>query len=85
MCQEKDSKNPTRWRRVVQCRIANRPGQGFKEFILDLCDKRKDSLGEDVRTRLLGACSDLHAADGQYHKDCYDNFLVHQFLTHSRD
>ncbi len=28
-----------------------------------------------IHMRVLEATSDLHAADAQYHKDCYDNFM----------
>ncbi len=73
----KDKKHPNRkWRRVVQCRTADRPGEiSFKDRILDLCSCRDDNWAHEVRTRVLGAFSDLHAADGEYHKDCYDAFV----------
>ena len=71
-----DSKNPSRWRRVVQCRTADcGPGQkAFKEAILETCDQRGDEWAHQVRLRIQGAVSDLHAADAQYHKDCMAKF-----------
>lgn len=65
------SRHPDRWRKVVQCRTAG----GFKQNILRTCDLRNDALADDVRVRLSGALSDLHAADGQYHLDCYKLFM----------
>ena len=71
VCQlERDIKNPTRWRRAVLCRTATRPGQKtFKESILDICTKRNDEQAHQVRSRVEGALSDLHTADGRYHVD----------------
>ena len=76
-CQlERDKKNPTRWRRAVLCRTATRPGQKtFKETILDICTKRDDEQAHQVRSRVEGALSDLHAADGRYHVDCMTSFM----------
>ena len=73
---EDDGRHPERQRRVVQCRTADYPtGKTFKERILDVCNQRNDKQAEDVRLRLQGAVSDLHAADGQYHKDCQVTFM----------
>lgn len=68
---EPGCRNPERWRRIRQCRTA----QNFKQNILDVCDLRNDVLAEDVRTRVHGAVADLHAADAQYHDDCYKDFV----------
>ena len=38
----------------------------YKQHLLDLCDKHGDKLGKIVRSRILGAHSDLHAADARY-------------------
>lgn len=73
---EPDTKNPERWRRVVQCRAADR-GQNqdsFKEVILQACDMRNDERAQQVRIRVEGAVSDLHAAHAQYYKDCIVHF-----------
>ena len=74
---EKDKKHPDRWRRAVQCRTAYAsPGKkSFKESILRVCDQRKDNVTEQVRFRVEGALSDLHAADARYHVDCMTNFM----------
>ena len=63
-----DCRNCVRWRRVTQCRTA----RNFKQNILQVCDSRGDSLADSVGVRVNGALSDLHAADGQYHCDCYN-------------
>lgn len=71
----KDSKNPTRWEKNpgVLCKTANRgkdqfgnERKSFKEVLLEICSKRNDILGDQVRVRLEGAVSDLHAADARY-------------------
>ena len=33
------------------------------------CVERNDEWGNEVRIRIQGAPSDLHAADAQYHRD----------------
>lgn len=73
---EPDSKNPERWRRVVQCRTADRGynQDSLKDVILKACDARNDEWAQQVRIRVEGAVSDLHAADAQYHKDCMSTF-----------
>ena len=73
---EPDSKNPERWRRVVQCRTADRGHNqdSLKDVILKACDMRNDDWAQQVRIRVEGAVSDLHAADAQYHKDCMSTF-----------
>ena len=71
------SKHPDRWRKVVQCQTAD----DFKQKILNVCDIRNDSQAEEVRVRVNGAVSDLHAADGQYHDDCYKKFINLKNIT----
>jgi len=73
---EPDSKNPERWRRVVQCRTADRGHNQdtLKDVILKACDARNDEWAQQVRIRVEGAVSDLHAADAQCHKDCMSTF-----------
>ena len=43
--------------------------------------KERIEKGEKVRLRLSGAASDLHAADGQYHRDCYQDFINPQHVA----
>lgn len=87
ICAEKclpcNTKNPSRWRRVVQCRTADRGEnqKSFKDVILDSCELRNDNAGEEVRLRIEGTVSDLHAADVQYHKDCMDQFRGKRNIT----
>lgn len=42
----------------------------YKQYILDICLKRNDKLGETVRETVLGAMGDLHAADTHCHESC---------------
>ena len=69
MCLPKDPRHPNRWRMVNQCKTVE-----AKEHILQICDKRGDDIASQVRVRVLGALSDLHAAYAQYHRDCYKSF-----------
>ena len=66
-----DPKNRKRWRRVVRCATADRGPNldSFKKVMLDACDVRDDEWGHQVHISVEGAVSDLHAADGQYHKE----------------
>ena len=40
-----------------------------------MCGHRNDLQADEVRLRVQGAVSDLHAADAQYHVDCYNAFM----------
>ena len=40
-----------------------------------MCGHRNDLQADDVRLRVQGADSDLHAVDEQYHLDCYNAFM----------
>ncbi len=48
----------------------------YKQYLLDLCKIRGDELGRLVHDRILGAPSDLHAADARYHRKCAAAFHV---------
>ena len=76
----RDSKNPNRWRRVIQCRTADcGPTQkSFKDAVLEPCDQRDDEWAHKVKLRIGGAVSDLHVADAHYHKDCMENVQSHR-------
>ena len=76
-CQLKpDPRHPNRWKRVVKCQTAEQGDRhNFKQSILNVCEERKDVQAEEVRIRLEGAVSDLHAADALYHKTCHDQFM----------
>ena len=72
----KDPKHPGRWRPAYVCREGERFGnKGLKEAILETCDKRKDIQSEQIRVRMAGVLTDLHAADVRYHVDCKATFL----------
>ncbi|KAG0712797.1 hypothetical protein GWK47_017681 [Chionoecetes opilio] len=76
-CLPADPRNPSRWRTVIQCRTVD----FFKQNILHKCDLRNDQLADNVRVRVNGALSDLHAADAQYHEDCYKTFTNHRNVS----
>ena len=76
VCLPKDSKNPSRWRRVVCCRTLAR-----KKALLEICAQRHDDVAEQVHVRIHGAITDLHAADAQYHYDCYVAFVGHRNIA----
>ena len=47
----------------------------FKDSILEVCSTREDEITQQVRIRVQGPVSDLHAADAQYHKECMTKFM----------
>ena len=76
-----DPHHPDRWRKAVLCRTADRPGrQSFREAILEACGSRKDEWARQVEVRIMGAVSDLHAADARYHDDCRKKASCHNVL-----
>ena len=62
---QKDKKHPDRWQKAALCQTAYAAAgrQSFKESILHVCSERNDAMAGEVRTRVEGALSDLHAAD----------------------
>ena len=80
-CLERDKKNPGRWRIYYIVRTVNRPNKtAFKDFILKVCDLRRDSWAEEVEFRVKSAISDLHASDARYHEDCRKSFCRSVYL-----
>ena len=75
-CEELDPRHPDRWRPFSRCHTADRGSsqKTFKQVILETCDRRNDKWGNEVRLRVQGTVSDLHAADAQYHWDCLQSF-----------
>ncbi len=53
----------------MQCRTRE-----MKNELLTVCDERNDASAEQVHFRINGSLSDLHAADAQYHFDCFTQF-----------
>ena len=78
-CLPKDPKHPDRWRRVIQCQTKE-----MKQQLLEKCKIRGDSKAEEVRVRIHGSMSDLHAADAQYHNDCYKKFISERNVAAAR-
>lgn len=62
---------------MTLCRTAS----DFKQKNLQVCDSRGDPLADSVRIRMNGAVSDLHAADGRYHRDCCKSFMSHRSIN----
>ena len=50
-------------------------GHEYKQYILDICQKRNDKFGDTVKDRILGAVGDLHAADARCHESCRASFI----------
>ncbi|KAG0719203.1 hypothetical protein GWK47_050981 [Chionoecetes opilio] len=73
---EYDPKVPQQYRVPASRVTTDKMGDGetYKQYLLDLCEKRGDELGRIVRNRIIGAPSDLHAADAKYHRSCNANF-----------
>ena len=46
-----------------------------------MCNKRNDDQAEDVRNRVNGAPSDLHASNARYHDNCKKRFLNPKSIT----
>ncbi|KAG0717229.1 hypothetical protein GWK47_054872 [Chionoecetes opilio] len=75
---EYDPKVPQQYRVPASRVTTDKMGDGetYKQYLLDLCEKRGDELGRIVCNRIIGAPSDLHAADAKYHRSCNANFIV---------
>ena len=77
-CQvEKDQKIHRDGGQHIFCIQFVRPGhkKSLKQEILDKCDERNDKWASQVRVRVRGAVSDLHAADARDHKGCHVSFM----------
>ena len=74
--------NPKRQRTVKPCKTDDwvKNQKSFKEAILQSCVQRNDQWSKDVKVRIQGAVSDLHATDGspigRYHDDCRCKFIA---------
>ena len=92
----KSRKNPGRWRKafIFRQNENTQSGKDMKQFLLDVCNDRKDKWAGEVRVRIQGAVSDLHAADARYHLDCRTTFITeravkqqqqqHQVVPHAQ-
>ena len=78
-----DPKHPDRWNKATLCRTADRgeSNKSFKEVILTTCDKRNDEVANQVRIKIQGAISDLHASNGRYHDKCKNNFMASRSIA----
>ena len=73
---QKDPKHPERWRKAYLCRsIGEGKAVDPKVDILEKCNERGDKWSEEVKLRIHGSVSDLHAADARYHVDCKGKFM----------
>lgn len=73
----KDPKHPDRWRPAYMCRstVSEHDRTPYNQFLLEKCAARDDDWADEVRSRVLGSVSDLHASDARYHKDCMSRFF----------
>jgi len=73
---KKKPKHPARWKPAYVCtRYATVRKKSLKLEIFEKCDERNDPWGSQVRVRVAGAVSDLHATDARYHKSCRSKFM----------
>jgi hypothetical protein len=72
---KKDPKHPDRWRAAYQFRQLETKKKLVKDSVIETCDARNDTWASEVRLRLSGVVSDLHAADAMYHVDCRNKFM----------
>ncbi|KAG1678468.1 Multidrug resistance-associated protein 1 [Nymphon striatum] len=82
-----DPENPSRWKRIVQCKTADRRSnqKSFKEVIINACDLRNNDWAQKVRLRIEGPMSYLNAADTQYHTFCMSLFFDNRNIDRSKD
>ena len=73
----KDDKNPLRWRLPYQCRSTHSEhgARPYKVYLQEECDARGDDWANEVRLRVKGALSGLHAVEVRYHKDGMSRFF----------
>ena len=57
----KSRKTPDRWRKafIFRQNESTQSGKDIKQFLLDICDDRKDKWAGEVRVRIQGAVSDM--------------------------
>ena len=70
------ARHPDRWRPAYVCREGESFGnRGLREAIFEVCEKMNDTQSEQVRVRMGGVLTDLHAADVRHHVDCKATFM----------
>lgn len=68
--EEFENKKALKYRRQI-CNVST---LSFKETILNIAQTRSDNVAKAIITRIQFE-HDLIAAEGKYHKDCYNSFL----------
>ena len=63
------------------CKVEN---SDFKTSLLSHCSSRSDSWADSVKFHLLSVL-DLVAAQAQYHKTCYTNFVTNRGIPNLKD
>ena len=83
----KDPKNPNRWRPAFICRstVSDQDQIPYKQYIIEKCASRDDAWAEEVRSRVVGSVSDLHAAEARYHRDCMCRFFAKRQLPTAQE
>jgi hypothetical protein len=69
---KKDPKPPDRWRAAYRFRLLETNKKLVKDSAIETCDARNDTWASEVRLRLSGVVTDLHATD---HVDCRNKFM----------
>ena len=81
---EKDKKHPDRCKKAVLFRTAY-AGPVKKESKLKACTQHNDDIANQVRVRVEGALSDLHAADARYHVNCMASFMSPKSISAAKN
>ena len=58
-------------------------GQPYKLYLLEKCNAQGDQWADDVRGRIQGALSGLHAEKARYHRDCMSRLFANRTLPHN--
>lgn len=80
-------KHPDRLKKAVLYQTA-RVGPGkraFKESILEACTQRNDDIANQVRVRVEGALSNLHAADARYDVNFMASFMSPKSISAAKN
>ena len=83
----KDPNNPNRRRPAFICRstVSDQDQTPYKQYIIEKCASRDDAWAEEIRSRVVGSVSDLHAAEARYHRDCMCRFFAKRQLPTAQE
>ena len=75
------------WRAAFICRstVSDHDKTPYNEYILLKCASRKDAWADEVRGRVVGSISDLHADEARYHRDCMCRLFAKRLPTTAQE